>query len=90
MQEPAKQEKGKHLFSVSQKGERRFIAQVVGKAFTSGWCSTEQVTRRMLQPGLIKQILRHSTGGGDPTVCHRGGLSDLLRCHPPPFLHCCN
>lgn len=26
MQEPAKQEKGKHLFSVSQKGERRLIA----------------------------------------------------------------
>lgn len=28
-------------------------AQVGGKAFTSGWCSTEQVTRRMLQPGLV-------------------------------------
>lgn len=65
-------------------------AQVGGKAFTPGWCSPEQVTRRMLQPGLVKQILRHSTGGGDPTVYHWGGLSDLLRSHPPPFLRCCN
>lgn len=95
-QEPAKQEKGKHLFSMSVADTERREAfnsretQVLGEAFKSGWCSTEQVTRRMVQPELVKQILRNDPGGGDPTVCHWGGLNDLLRSHPSHFLRCCN